>query len=301
MDASLILSLLFLLQLMDATLCDTVGTQIITNKRTKSGSSVSPQPLAKITAKLQGPQPTTAAIRPNGDPGTTGDVESMCQVAISSQIINSPAAINSMSTATISPTNAPDLKPLIVLNSDIVTASIHPANIVPPPSFISSPCLTETASPSLSLGSTSYTDLNTSRYVSRKAPSLSSGVIPFRLSNNQNLLGHPSSVPSTSSYLTPSNSTSLCATAMSGTEGQNHRGDEEQSSSTLFQEILKRQDGQAHLDRVSRRRVEAREKRCERREMRMAESLGRIATAMELLTSKQDTVIALLQRLADRK
>ncbi|CAB1415642.1 unnamed protein product [Pleuronectes platessa] len=33
----------------------------------------------------------------------------------------------------------------------------------------------------------------------------------------------------------------------------------------------------------------------------MAESLGRIATALELLSSKQDTVIALLQRLADRK
>lgn len=88
---------------------------------------------------------------------------------------------------------------------------------------------------------------------------------------------------------------------MAGAEGQNQKKNEEQSSTALFQEILKRQEEQAYLDRVAHRRVEAREKRRERREVRMAESLGRIATALELLSSKQDTVIALLQRLADRK
>lgn len=292
---------------MDATLCDTVGTQIINNKRSRAGNALSalPGPLAKIAAKPQLPQPPTI-IRPNGDFTSTGVVESAGQGAISSQIINSTAAITSMTTATISPTNAPDLKPLIVLNSDIATTSIHPATIVPSPSFISSPCFTETASTSPSLGLTSNTDLNTSRYVGRKAPSFSSGVIPLRLSNaplggSQNLLGLSSSFPPTSSCLTSAASASLSATTTSGAERQNQKGSEEQPSATLCQEILKRQEEQAYLDRVARRRVEAREKRRERREVRMAESLGRIATALELLSSKQDTVIALLQRLADRK
>ncbi|XP_070837716.1 uncharacterized protein [Chaetodon trifascialis] len=292
--------------LMDATLCDTVGTQIINNKRNKVGSTVSmlPGPLAKIAAKPQVPQPP-AIIHPHGDFGSPGVVESPGQGAVSSQNIRSTAAITSMTTATFSPANAAELKPLIVLNSDIVTTSIHPATVVPSPSFISSPCFTETASTSPSLASSSSTDLNTSHYIGRKAPSLSSGVIPFRLSNaplsnNQNLLG-VSSFPPTTSSLTSSLSTSLSATTISGAEGQNQKGNEEQTSTTLFQEILKRQEEQAYLDRVARRRVEAREKRRERREVRMAESLGRIATALELLSSKHDTVIALLQRLADRK
>ncbi|XP_040010589.1 uncharacterized protein LOC120804916 isoform X2 [Xiphias gladius] len=257
--------------LMDATLCDTVGSQIINNKRNKGGSTVStlPCPLAKIAAK---PQPSTI-IRPHGDFATTGGVESG-QGATTSQIISSTAAMTSVTTATISQPNAPEVKPLIVLN--------------------------ETASTSPSLGSTSNTDLNTSRYLSRKAPSFSSGVIPFCLSaapvsNNQNLHGLSSSLPAMSSCLTSS------AATMSGTEGQNQKGNEEQSSTALRQEILKRQEEQAYLDRVACRRVEAREKRRERREVRMADSLGRIATALELLSSKQDTVIALLQRLADRK
>ncbi|XP_035510582.1 uncharacterized protein LOC118322856 [Morone saxatilis] len=293
--------------LMDATLCDTVGTQIINNKRNKGGNSVSTLSgsLAKIAAKPQVLQPPTI-IRPNGDFVSTGGVESVGQGAISSQIISSTAAITSMTTATVSPTNAPELKPLIVLNSDIVTTSIHPATIVPSPSFISSPCFTDTASTSPSLGSTSNTDLNTSRYVGRKAPPFSSGVIPFRLSNaplcnSQNLLGLSSSFPPSSSCLTSPVSNSLSATTMSGAEGQSRKGSEERTSTPLFQEILKRQEEQAYLDRVARRRVEAREKRRERREVRMVESLGRIATALELLSSKQDTVIALLQRLADRK
>lgn len=81
-----------------------------------------------------------------------------------------------------------------------------------------------------------------------------------------------------------------------------HKANEEQSATAaLIREVLKRQEEQAYLDQVSRRRTEAREKRRERREQRMAESLGRVATALELLSSKQDTVIALLQRLADKK
>ncbi|KAM8725067.1 uncharacterized protein AB9X84_004516 [Acanthopagrus schlegelii] len=293
--------------LMDATLCDTVGTQIITNKRHKAGNTVSmlPGPLAKLAVKPQVPQPPNI-IRPNGDFSSTGAVESAVQGATGSPIISSAAAITSVTSATVSPSSAPELKPLIVLNSDIVTTSIHAATIVPSQSFISSPCFTETASSIPSLGSTSGTDL-TSRYVGRKAPSFSSAIIPFRLSsaplgNNQNLLGLSSSFPPTSSCLTSPSSTSLSATTTtSGAEGQSQKGNEEKTSTPSFQEILKRQEEQSCLDRVARRRVEAREKRRERREVRMAESLGRIATALELLSSKQDTVIALLQRLADRK
>lgn len=279
------------LQLMDATLCDTVGSQIINNKRNKGGSTAStlPGPLAKIAAKPQGPQPS-AVVRPNGEFG-----EAAGQGGLSST-----AAVTSMTTSTFSPTSAAELKPLIVLNSDIVTTSIHPATIVPSPSFISSPCFTETASASPSLGSTNNTDLSTSRFGGRKAPSFSPGVIPFQIGNTQSLPGLSSSFPSTSSCLT-SLSTSLFAAAMSGGEARSQRGSEEQGGAALFQEVLKRQEEQAYLDRVARRRVEAREKRRERREVRMVESLGRIATALELLSSKQDTVIALLQRLADRK
>lgn len=291
---------------MDATLCDTIGTQIVNNKRNKGGSTVStlPAPLAKIAAKpLQLPQPTSTIIRPSSDfvavaGAGAGGVDSVS--------LGSSAGTASVTAATISSANAPDHKPLIVLNGDIVTTSIHPATIVPAPSFITSPCFTETATTSPSLISASNTDLNTLGYTSRKAPSISSGVIPFRLSTtsltqSQNLLGLSSSFPLTSSCLTSSAATSLSTTTVSGTEGQNQKAKAEQGGCTMFQEILKRQEEQAYLDRVARRRVEAREKRRERREVRMSESLGRIATALELLSSKQDTVIALLQRLADRK
>lgn len=295
---------------MDATLCDTVGSQIISNKRNKGGTAVPTLicPPAKIAAKSQLPQPTTITCTSNGDFVMTGaGVESVGQGAATSQIISSTAAITSAAAAaTISSTSAPELKPLIVLNGDIVTTSIHPATIVPSPSSISSPCLTETASTSTLFCSTSSTDTNTSRYISRKAPPFSSGVVPFHLSvtshsNSPNLFGLSSSCPPTSTCLTSSDATSLSSTTTLGTEGQNQKGNEEQRSTGLLQDTLKRQEEQAYQDRVARRRVEAREKRRERREVRMAESLGRIATALELLSSKQDTVIALLQRLADRK
>ncbi|KAM6914009.1 uncharacterized protein PEZ65_014492 [Lycodopsis pacificus] len=282
--------------LMDATLCDTVGTQIVHNKRHKV--SALPAPLAKIAAKPQFPQPTTI-IHPNGDFAPTGGADSAGHGATGSQVISSAPVISSMTTAT----NAPELKSLIVLNSDVVATSIHSATIVPSPSFISSPCFTGTGSTPPSLGPKGNADLNASRYAGRKAPSFSPGAVPFRLgraplSNSHNMLGVSSSpsFPPTSSSLTSSTSTSLSATSLSGSEGQNRKGD-----ATSSQEVLKRQEEQAYLDRVARRRVEAREKRRERREVRMAESLGRIATALELLSSKQDTVIALLQRLAERK
>ncbi|KAM4531584.1 uncharacterized protein PAE49_023752 isoform 2-T2 [Odontesthes bonariensis] len=293
--------------LMDATLCDTIGSQIINNKRNKGGipASTLPCPLTKIAAKPGQLSQPSSIIRSNSDFSTSGGVESISLGVATSQIISSAAPSASLSAATMSPINAPELKPMIVLNGDIVTTTIQSASIETAPSFISSPCFTETASPSPSLGSISSIDLNASGYTTRKASSFTSGVIPFRLSttplsHSQNALGLPS-FPPTSSCLTSSIGTSLSATTMPGTEGQNQKGNKEQNSITLFQEVLKRQEEHAYLDRVARRRVEAREKRRERREVRMSESLGRIATALELLSSKQDTVIALLQRLADRK
>ncbi|KAM6905362.1 uncharacterized protein FYW49_015381 [Xenentodon cancila] len=289
--------------LMEATLSDTIGTQIINNKRHKGGSTFSPLsgPMAKIAAKPAPlPQPATI-IRASSDFASAGGVESVGPGMATSQI-NCSVASSSLSAATISPINAPELKPLIVLNGD---TSLQPASIVPTPTYISSPCFTDTASTSPSLGSASSTDLSSSGCPSRKAASFTSGVIPFRLStaplsHSQNVLGL-SSFPPTSSCLPSTIATSLPAATMPGAEGQNQKGSKEQSSFSLFEEILKRQEEQAYLDRVARRRVEAREKRRERREVRMSESLGRIATALELLSSKQDTIIALLQRLADRK
>ncbi|XP_045067069.1 PH domain-containing protein DDB_G0287875 [Coregonus clupeaformis] len=73
-----------------------------------------------------------------------------------------------------------------------------------------------------------------------------------------------------------------------------------EEGTSLLQEFLRRQEGQAKEEQVHHSRAEARGRRRERREARMAESLGRMATALELLSSKQDTVIALLQRLAER-
>lgn len=294
--------------LMDATLSDTIGSQIVNNKRNKVGNAVSalPGPLTKIAAKPVQLPPQNAVIRPNGDFPSAGAVEPAGQTAASSQITVTTAASTMTSPAAATSDHTQDVKPLIVLNGDVSTSSVHPATVVPAPSFISSPSFTETSSTSPTLISGSNTDLNTLGYTSRKAPSFSSGAIPFRISaaplgHSQNLLSLSSSFPPASSSLTSSIPASLSATAASDTELQSQKGSPEQSGAALFQEILKRQEEQAYLDRVARRRTEAREKRRERREVRMSESLGRIATAMELLSSKQDTVIALLQRLADRK
>lgn len=296
---------------MDATLSDTIGTQITNNKRSKgsSASSALPGSSTKIAVKPaqlppQLPPPTTV-IRHNSDFSATGGVDSLDLGTTTNQIISSTPAGTSQSASTICALNAPELKPLIVLNGDVVATSIQPATIVPASSFISSPHLTETTSTSPSFVSTNSTDLNTAGYKSCKASSFTSGVIPFcltaaPLSHSQNVLGL-SSFSTASSCHTPSVATSVAPSVLSGSEGQSWSGSQEQISFSVFQEILKRQEEQAYQDRVARRRVEIREKRRERREVRMSESLGRIATALELLSSKQDTVIALLQRLADRK
>ncbi|XP_077411676.1 uncharacterized protein LOC144042672 [Vanacampus margaritifer] len=265
--------------LMDATLCDTVGSYISSNKRGKGSGAIVPQASAKATPRLHVP-PSATIARPNGNFPASFLVESgvKSQAAAS---ISSTGAIASM--PAVRQTESPDLKPLIVLNSEIVTANLHLASTEPPQSFIPSPCFTQTASPSL--GATVNTDPNTSR----KAPSFPTDVICFHRSNNHNLA---SNFPSTCS-------SSLSTSAISGPEG--HKGNEAQSGSSFYQEILKRKEEHTELDGAARVRREARERRREKREVRMGKSLSRIATALELLSSKQDTVIALLQRLADRK
>ncbi|XP_061837622.1 uncharacterized protein [Nerophis lumbriciformis] len=224
--------------LMDATLCDTVGSYI-SNKRGKGGGGA-----PKITPKLP-----TAIIR------TNGSFSSMLIQAESEVKGQSPASSSSSNSdamsATLRQTESVDLKPLLVVNSDIVTSSLHLTSTEPPPS-----CFTQTALPSLG------SDMN----MPRKARPYPTDVICFR---------------------------------RSFPEG--HKANQEQTNACLYQEILKKREEQTQLDGVAQDRVQARERRRERREVRMAKSLCRISAALELLSSKQDTVIALLQRLADKK
>ncbi|KAJ8387607.1 hypothetical protein AAFF_G00153030 [Aldrovandia affinis] len=80
---------------------------------------------------------------------------------------------------------------------------------------------------------------------------------------------------------------------------QQHRQAEERT--TLLRGFLTGQEerGRVEEERVSR--CEARERRREKREGKMVDAMGRMATALELISSKQDTIIMLLQRLADRQ
>lgn len=59
-------------------------------------------------------------------------------------------------------------------------------------------------------------------------------------------------------------------------------------------------DQRALLEEQRQCRQEARERRRERTANRVAEAVTRMATALELISSKQDTIIALLQRMADK-
>lgn len=269
---------------MDATLCDTVGAQVIVNsKRQKGGSASSSLPgrSAKNPLKAQASLPSTV-VRPNGD------------------FTSATAAANSVSTVAVGVSDTLEIRPTFALGADTVKTT----TIAPSP-LISSPCFKEAAPTSTSLGSMSHTELSSTRHVSRKTPPFPSGVAaPFRPSGTSNLLNVSSSSSFASTCLAVPLPTPLFVTTTKATGSELHgrrRGDPQSGATVGLQEALKRQEEQAHLERVARRRLEAREKRRERREVRMAESLGRIATALELLSSKQDTVIALLQRLADRK
>ncbi|ROK76647.1 hypothetical protein DPX16_4652 [Anabarilius grahami] len=68
----------------------------------------------------------------------------------------------------------------------------------------------------------------------------------------------------------------------------------------LLRSFLSGQEERARLDEQHQRKTEARERRRERAARATADAMGRMATALELISSKQDTIIALLQRLADK-
>ncbi|XP_007257254.3 uncharacterized protein si:ch1073-357b18.4 [Astyanax mexicanus] len=68
----------------------------------------------------------------------------------------------------------------------------------------------------------------------------------------------------------------------------------------LLRSFLTSQEERTLLEDQRQRKIDAREKRQEKTINNMAEALGRMATALELISSKQDTIIALLQRLADK-
>ncbi|XP_049602139.1 uncharacterized protein si:ch1073-357b18.4 [Syngnathus scovelli] len=248
--------------LMDAMLCGTMGSYININKRSK-GAHIS----AKAALRLHVPQSTTL-VHPNGN----------LSVQMDSGVMGQAAAGSSSS---VRQTDSPDLKPLIVLSGDLVPAKLHLASTDAAQSFISSPCFSQAASPSL------VSTINTDPNASRRAPSFQTDVVCFGHSNNL-----ASNFPTTCSSL----SSLVSASATSAPEG--HKA---QSGSAVYQEIVKQKEAQTDLDGAARARMEARERRQEKREVRMGKSLCRIATALELLSSKQDTVIALLQRLADKK
>lgn len=257
--------------LMDATLCDTVGSQTISHKRTKPLFA----PVTKIVVKPPLSLSTTTLNQSSASPAS---IEGKAQATTTS-------AVSSMTTVTVNASSSPQIKPLIFLNGDLVATSLHSTTTATSSSFVS-PSTSKTV------------DLTTARFITRKAPTFTSGIRPLaQFSKN-----YPGLPTSTSTFTSPI-STSASVSASSGTTAQSsHKvGDEQTTTVALFREILKRQEEQVYLDAIARRRMEAREKRRERREVRMAESMGRVATALELLSSKQDTVIALLQRLADRK
>lgn len=68
----------------------------------------------------------------------------------------------------------------------------------------------------------------------------------------------------------------------------------------LLRSFLTAQEERIRLDEQHQRKVDARERRKEKSARTMADAMGRMATALELISSKQDTIIALLQRLADK-
>ncbi|XP_029014510.1 uncharacterized protein si:ch1073-357b18.4 [Betta splendens] len=251
--------------LMDATLCDTVGSHVVNNKRIRGGGAAPAltSPPAKVAAKAQ-------AHRTNA--GLSG-------AGVGVGVGGHGAASHTTATS------SSELRPLVV-NGD-AGATLHP----PSPSLMAPPCLTEPpSSPApFDSASTSTADPHASRYAGHDAA-------PFLLNvashgSRKGLLGPAQSFPAAFSCLASPGAGAASSPAPNPKAGE---------PSGPLQELLLRQEEQALLESTARHRAEAREKRRERRELRMAESLGRIATALELLSSKQDTVIALLQRLADR-
>ncbi|XP_016145440.1 uncharacterized protein [Sinocyclocheilus grahami] len=68
----------------------------------------------------------------------------------------------------------------------------------------------------------------------------------------------------------------------------------------LLRSFLTAQEERIRLDEQHQSKADACERRKEKSARAMADAMGRMATALELISSKQDTIIALLQRLADK-
>ncbi|KAK3529300.1 hypothetical protein QTP70_029174 [Hemibagrus guttatus] len=77
---------------------------------------------------------------------------------------------------------------------------------------------------------------------------------------------------------------------------QGHAGER----TALLRNFISSHEERARLDEQRQRKKDAHKRRQERTLGSMAESMGRMATALELISSKQDTIIALLQRLSDK-
>ncbi|XP_069052986.1 uncharacterized protein [Lepisosteus oculatus] len=74
-----------------------------------------------------------------------------------------------------------------------------------------------------------------------------------------------------------------------------------ETRTSLLRGFLAAQEERGRAEEERQRRQEARQRRRERREATALEAVSRMAAALELVSSKQDTIIALLQRLADRQ
>lgn len=77
---------------------------------------------------------------------------------------------------------------------------------------------------------------------------------------------------------------------------QGHAGER----TALLRSFITSHEERAQQDEQHQRKKDARERRQERTLGSMAEAMGRMATALELISSKQDTIIALLQRISDK-
>lgn len=79
-----------------------------------------------------------------------------------------------------------------------------------------------------------------------------------------------------------------------------HQNGQAEERTLLLRNFLTSQEEHTRVEKQRQRMTDARERRKEKIARMMADEMGRVATALELISSKQDTIIALLQRLADK-
>ncbi|XP_062341209.1 uncharacterized protein si:ch1073-357b18.4 isoform X1 [Osmerus eperlanus] len=214
-------------------------------------------------------------------------MEAMLGDTIGAQANSSTVSVTTVPMTTIAAeTVVPEFQPLLYPNGDILSTCTQTPTLAPTP--LPPPNPSNTPPP----GMTNQTD------PLKPQPTAVPLASRRALSHLSRARLHRQKFCAFSSCSSTSCSSTSCSSTSRQAQQQQRRLEE---SSSLLQEVLRRKEEQAGLVQGTCGRSEGRERRRERREVRMAESLGRIATALELLSSKQDTVIALLQRLADRK